>query len=452
MKGIVFATSFALFGAACSSGTHDRMEPDGGDGGSDSGIPDAPMLPRIAIRTGEAPALIAYRDEASATWKVPAATAPGAFDFEVAGPYRVVIACADSDGFTAVTQFAQTPADERSIDYPCALATFPFHVRGEMLQEGEVFLGSFGRGKSPAPWTFDLPAAAGTFDLAAFFGSLTTGVDQVVIRRDLNVTGDMDLGTIDIAQEHPQAMVPIELTAPNLDPTEELEALLRGEVGHTRVSLFSFDHPALAWRLRRLPDSVLRPTDRQTVNLMASAPISGEPARRRSRMINHPLRAGGATSLMLMEPLASVAFETTTDRLVVDWTSLPVFDELAVTRESFADDFSRFVIHDLLVTRNFADAVGIASAALDLTDVPGFKPEWRHDPALEQALFFSVSARTSADDVVSSSVSEDLAPPPPAGQIVARRPVDAQRALELAGQHRLLARRIRPAASSAGVH
>jgi hypothetical protein len=430
MKVVAFAVSFALFGAACSQGSPDHGGPDAGAGGS-----------RVTIRTGEPPALIAFRDEAATEWKTPAATGTGMFEIEVAGPYRVVVVCEASSRFTFVAQYLRTPADERVIEHLCGPEpTFPFHVRGQMLQEGEVFLGSFGVGRSPGPWMFDLRAVAGTFDFVAFFGSLTTGFDQVAIRRDMAVTGDLDLGTIDAAQEHALALVSAQLTAPNLDPDEMLSSHVFAHLGNTSISTMAFDQPATAWNVRLLPDAALRPTESQDVDLAATISTLTEPRRQRIRSIDRRVQAGGQTSFMLMEPLGSIAFETTADRLVATWAALPSYDELDLSRESFSNDFSRFLIHDLVLSRAFVDTVGATRATLDVTDVPGFRPEWRHDPTLEQVIELDASAATSPDGHVRSGVSEDVPLAPTAGQRFTPPRMNPQHALELAQQHRMLAR------------
>lgn len=430
MKVFIFAAC-ALFAAACTNG-------DDSEGDDD---PGGPVPSRITIRTGEPPALIAFRNEASTQWTIPSATQPGEFVIEVTGPCRVVVACEDRTRSAVVTQFMQTPADDRLIDYPCVSSTsFPFHVTGEMRQEGEVFLGGFGVGESPAPWRFDLSARAGTFDFVALFGSLDAGFDQFAIRRDLVITGDLDLGTIDAAQEHAQPVVAARFTATNLDPAEELSATLRVDFGNTPVTADSFGQPADAWELNLLPDSALRPTDSQRADLLASVVVPGEPERVRYRSIGHKVGASNPTSFTLMEPLTSVALEPTRDRLVATWGSLPSFDDIYISRWSFSDDFSRLLFHDAFLSRSFSDAVGVASTALDFTDVPGLRAEWRHDPALQQLVWFEATARTSAGDSMASGVTEDLAPSPVARSVAAPR-IDTQRAFSLAQRHRDLARR-----------
>lgn len=435
--------SLALLGAACSEGSHTMGGADAGPGGDDGD--GGPVLPRVTVRTGAPPALIAFRDEASAAWTTPTPTSPGVFEIEVTGPYRVVVACESSGRFTRLTQYARAQADEHLIEHSCGPRMYPFNVHGQMLQEGVVFLGGFGVGESPAPWTFDLSAAAGTFDFIMLFGSLTTGSDQVAIRRDLTVAGDLDLGTIDVANEHAQALIPARFTAPNVDPAESLGSRVFVQIGHTFADEDVFDQPA--WDVRLFPDAAFRAGDTQEVDLMTTLTTSSTPVQQRFRNISHQVHSGGPTSLTLMDPVGAIAFERTDDRLVATWASLPAYDELDVWRESFSTDFSRIILHESLVTRAFVEVAGAANLALDFTDVPGFRPEWRHDPTFSQVFGFDASARTSRDDIASSGVSEDHEPPPATPSVasasVAGPGLDARDALRLAPQFRRWAKVVR---------
>jgi hypothetical protein len=147
----------------------------------------------------------------------------------------------------------------------------------------------------------------------------------------------------------------------------------------------------------------------------------------RARTIIRQIRDGGSTSLTLMDPLGPTTFESTTDRLVATWAALPEHDQIDLFRESFTSDFSRFVFHDFLLSRHFL--AGVTTATLDVTDVPGFLPEWGHDPALEQVLGLDVVRGASPDDVTVSEVSEDIPAPMPPGTEARRvdpRPTRAQ--------------------------
>lgn len=395
----------------------------------------------VTVVTGVPPALIAFRDEASATWKTPTSTSTGTFALDVTGPYRVVVACeGSSTRRTFIVQYARTLDDERTLQHPCQLpATRPLHVRGQMLQSGEVFLGFTGRGQTAAPWSFDLAAAAGTYDFLALFGDLSHSFDQIAIRRDVAITGDLDLGAIDAAQEHAQAMVATQFTATNLAADESLMSTVLLHAGNTRAALATFVQPESAWQVGLVPFAALRATDTQDVELFASSSTS-DPDQLRDRNLTRRAREGGSTSITLMDPPGQTTFESTADRLVATWASLPLADEIDVSRISFSTDFSQFASHDLLISRAFLAATGITSATLDVSDVPGFRPEWRHDPTFDQMFGLTAFRGTLPDDAAVAEVTQPVPAPAPG---VAPRQVDAQRARATIDAHRDEVQRLR---------
>lgn len=408
----------------------DDASGDAGGAGLDAGgEPDGgPAGVHVTIETGVPPALIAFREERSTQWQTVPIADGGTFDLQVTGPYRVVVICRSSGRSTLVTQFARTLADEHRIEHTCGVRrAFPFHVRGEMTQEGLVSFDSAGVGRSAVPWTFDLPAAAGTFDLLVWFGSLFSGFDRIAIRRDVEVSGDLQLGTIDATKEPTHALVPTHFRPTNRDPDETLSATLTVESGHTHSASSVFDSGS-GWLVPLVPDDALRPTDTQRLELTARLTTSTDPVQQRVRSVNRGIT--GPTEIQLMAPLGLVRFVTTPDRLDATWSTLPEIDELDLWRWSFPEDFSRSIFHDLLLSRNFIADVGLASATLDFTDIPGFDPAWRHDPSFTQVVGIDAMHTTALGESERSGVSQDLAPPgtPTLGAQRARRLAEELRA------------------------
>jgi hypothetical protein len=388
MKVPAYVALLTLLSAACGNSSHG---------------PDTPS--KITIRTGELPALIAARDEVSAEWTIPATTAAGTFEIEVTGPYRVVVACKGVDGAPSATLYlyAQTPDDAHLIEHTCVQSvSFPFHVRGRVPQEGMVSFGGYGHGSSGGPWSFDLPAAAGVFDLVALFGSFTTGFDRVTIRRDITVSGDLDLGTISTGSAH--SLIPTRFTASNLDPNEMLRASSSIDSGHTLAVSTIPNQPEHAWEVRLAPEVALRSTDTQRATFVAEVPPSSETAQQRQRLIDQTVRPGGPTSLTLMEPLLSIQLEVFGDRLRAAWTDLPEYDGLGLLRDSFPTNSTRSVTTWGVFSRSFIDAVGVTSLELDFSDVPGFNSTWKHDPTFRQIVAFHVMRHTSPDAIAQSGV------------------------------------------------
>jgi hypothetical protein len=442
MKAVAFVALIAPFGVACG-GSGGAAGPDAGADGTGTGSDSGSGTPHVTVVTGVAPALIAFREEASAAWTTPTSTSTGTYELPVTGPYRVVVVCGGSTRSTFVAEYARTLDDERRIDHACSAAQdFPFHVTGQMLQEGEVFFGATGRGQSMAPWTFDLRAKAGTFDFVAFFGSLGSRFDQIEIRRDIAITGDLALGTIDVAQEHTQALVSTTFTASNPDPAEFLSSDLMLQSGNTFAVTSLFDQ--LAWQVGLVPDAALRATDTQDLQL--SAQTSDASMQTHFRALLRRVHDGGSTAVVLPDPMGQTAFATTADRLTATWTALPAHDEIDLWRQSFTSDFSSFIFHDLLFSRAFLVATGATSATLDLSDVPGFRAEWRHDPTLEQFVGLDAFRTASSGDGLLSDVSQDVPAPSPAPPGAAPR--DRRHAMALVQQQRaqLRQRKVHPSA------
>ncbi len=79
-------------------------------------------------------------------------------------------------------------------------------------------------------------------------------------------------------------------------------------------------------------------------------------------------------------------------RLTATWSSLPSYDRLEVEREKFEGKIgSGIVVHQSLVLiRAFVEQVGITSATLDPSDVPGFLPDWAISPETTVTRSFNV--------------------------------------------------------------
>lgn len=380
------------------------------EGDRDAGIDGPPTPTHLTIHTGEPPALLAFRDEASAQWQTVDVAGRGTFDLAVHGPYRVVIACPRSAHGAHVTQYARTLDDPPLIEHICSPPRgLPFHVRGEMAQEGEVFIGGSGRGQSQAPWAFDLPASGGIVDVLLWFGSLTTGFDRVAIRRDLELTGDLDLGTIDVAQEPSHALESLSIAPLNREPGETLSSELIVQLGDA-TSFVSGSYQPEVWRLTPIPAGILRPSDSQRVQLQAQLTPSDPAAQQTFRSVTRPLPDADEAAVQLMPLLTGARFETTPERAVATWSTLPAHDALTLTRDAFTDDFARFSTHELVITRGFLVATGATSATLDLTGIPGVGPEWALDPALQQNVSLDAT-RDVLDEHAQSAVSENLAAP-----------------------------------------
>ncbi len=347
----------------------------------------------VTIETRVPPALVAFRLESSATWNSLDVTGRITFEATVNGPYRVVVVCnqpSASEFFdTFATEHARTPADPHVIENPCGADSFV--ARGTMTEPGLVALGGASTGDVSGAWQFELPASVGTFDLVMMFGDLLeAGVDRIAIRRDIAVTGNLDLGSLQAEQEHAQAMPELSFTSSNLEAGERLSHRLTLRARNTSVLVGSPLLGNIDWRLAVAPQSILAPGDQQVVTLTATRPAN--PAGNTYyRVTAVEVKDNTPTAVLLPEHLAPVTFDTTPDRLSATWQSLPDPSELWLTRRSL----KKHVIdlgdgnlsiglselrHRFVTSAAFLAAAGATSAVLDLHEIPGFDPEWQHDP------------------------------------------------------------------------
>lgn len=360
----------------------------------------------VTIRTTEPPALIAYRDESSATWKLLEPVEEGTYEVRPGGLYRVAVACENRGGIDSVviTEHARTPDDEPLIEHPCRSNPEPFVVRGTMLQEGGIGLGNRFSSTASTSWSFEYAAAARTYDLVMLGGDFAMGFDRVAIRRDLAITGNLELGTIDLAQEGAQDVTRAAFTASNLRPGETTSSTTVFRTGSSFAVL-----QGTGWAVRLVPEGLLRVTDQQNIQLTARE-LDGTITR--SRAIRRDFRAGDPTAIMLPEPLGTVAFEMTADRLDATWSVLPEHDRVELVRSSFTINPLRSTTHRLVLTPSFSDAKGTAKGTLELGGLPGFKTEWRLDPAVPQTRSLLAHRGTDPDPVATSSISEAISPAP----------------------------------------
>jgi hypothetical protein len=362
-------------------------------------------LAGISIETVNPPAWIAFRDDASAEWQDLTDAQASTFEVIATGPYQVVVACHGSGGAApySITQYARALEDGPSLEHPCRNATYPFKLDARVVQPGMIFFGNFGRGTTSANWDLQLQAAPGSFDLVMFPGDLNKAFEQIAIRRDVSITGDTDLGTIDISQEGLQSLVPITFTVSNLQPGEYQGAATELRLGGTYASIGGpFDS---GWTTGLVPESSLRATDSQGVELRAEQMPASATDQTRFRTVRRPARVGDSTSVVLPEPLGPVTFETSPQRFTAAWSTLPAHNELVLEHLSSPPFPGLLRYHKLVLSRAFLEATGATSATLALHEVPGFQAEWNHDTVGDHFRIFT-ARRGSMTENESSGTSE----------------------------------------------
>lgn len=375
---------------------------------------DGPHAPvQVTIETNAPPALLMFRDEASPRWQAMASDGVHTFELTVTDPYRVVVVCtrpASPDMLASVQaiQFARTPDDAPSIAMDCSYTSRPFTAHGVLTEPGTVTLEDRSANVLAPNGEFSVSAATGSFDLVVVQGDLATTDHRIAVRRDVAITGETDLGIIDVAQQA-SALLPITFTCQNCDPGDSFQGEIQLFTRST-IALLSESLGGVAWPGLLAPEAVLRSDDRQRVSLSAVSPTSGGGVMR-LRVALHDFHAGDRTAIELPAALGPVSFDMTADRLAATWSSLPAYDAMALSRSSFSD--RGVVTHGVNLSRAFVEATAAASATLDMTDIPGFQDAWRIEPADGQLRALNAYRNSGLHDQVYSTTIETL--PPPSG-------------------------------------
>jgi hypothetical protein len=413
MKGFTSLT-IVLVLAACGN---DPAEMPGGPPDAptqpDAGKPepDAPAPFVLTIKTTRAPALVAFREETSATWQALPVDGKSSFEVRPTGPYRVAVVCESSRSVAAV-QYARTPADGALLTHTCGSAPRPFFVRGEVEEPGMAWFEGGGFGTQPGPWKFELSARAGAGDFALALGDFSAP-DRLVLQRDVAVTADVDLGVFEAGRGEP--LVPVAFTPTNATADETL--VQQSLLYTTDDPIFLYDGFASiesGWNTGVAPAGLLRAGDHQQVTLYADVPPTGDLNHSSYRSVALDFHAGDATRVTLPDALGPITFEGAADRVTAGLPALPAATEVSLWAYSFSDDFKHFWSQETRLSPAFVEAVHPTTVVHDLAELPGFLPAWHIDPALEVVRGLDAYQSTSTFGYTSAGASEDLVPATPA--------------------------------------
>ena len=157
---------------------------------------DTPAMNTITVEIfGDTPIFIMYRDGARA-WQTPAPVA-GGYELKVHDAYELVAVC-DGDGYYETGVEASTYDEVNGATYvPCygtggePPTPVTYAVTGTMVQPGTAMMGFQLAEGTTSNWSFSLDAEAGMHDLVAVADT------KMALRRNINVTAPMSLGSID---------------------------------------------------------------------------------------------------------------------------------------------------------------------------------------------------------------------------------------------------------------
>lgn len=354
----------------------------------------------ISISTAVAPEAIAYRDGLDGAWRTPTPSATGAYEVDVAGPYMVTVVCSAGGGALVTTrQIARTPEDGRALTLECAeppAATS--EVKATVAQAGAVAIGAARVASETPGWALDVQLPAGTFDL------IGVTADKITLRRDVAVSGTVDLGSLDLEAAGAE-LAPAALSAANAAAGEEVLAQVAVTTPRTSAGLVYAGDPAGALIA---PTSILTADARQSVTLSAA---KDDATRTATRLVRRDFHAGDAAAFTLPEPLGAAQLDAASGKLAATWTALPAHDRVLLSLiGSQADGKARE--HTLELSQSFLAATGATGAALE-ADLPGYQAAWRLDLTREHRR--SLTAVRDHDGEHDESALSELVP---AGQPV----------------------------------
>ncbi len=353
-----------------------------------------PASTTIAITSGVAPALVAFREGVDGAWQPATMKTPISFEAEVHGPYVVAVVCDQPPVLGATrpvltSQYARTPDGPHELAADCAAAPSTHLITGHMVQAGFVELGSSVDRSDVADWDFELETVNGSYDLVA------ASADRVSVRRAVKVEGDLAV-TPDVDVGQGMLMVDVAFTASNAAPGETLS------VGVGLLTQTNPDLPAPLYlgpiaTAKAAPDAALLATDVQSVSLRAQ---SGNA----TRALRRPFRVGGDTAFALPPAVGDLAWAVESGKLSASWSTLPEADNLGALAFGLPAS-GRAADLQLSVSGKFLAATGITQIALD-TDIPGFKPEWKVDFTQRYQRVLSAQKGTELGTLTTSEVGE----------------------------------------------
>jgi hypothetical protein len=319
-------------------------------------LPPEPQSREITITVrGGAPQLVVARDDADGLWFAPESIDATTFRFVANGPYRVAMGC-DDGGFVLVTQVARTLDDDPQMSFDCLTPPGDAMVVSTMVQPGAVEVGNRGVGSQEPNWEIRLEANAGTRTVIAHSD------DHVAILRGVELAGETTLPAIDVvAQGAP--LTRGALAVQNADQAESLTAIVMLDIDGTTTFLHQGD-PANA------KFATNAGSGEQYIQLIASTDDA-------SRFAYTSI--GGATTLVLPEPLAPVSFVGTGHDLAASWDPASVGTALLSVYASTSG--GRAWLHQLVASETYVG--GSARVAFELDGIP--LPEaMLFDPATTQ--------------------------------------------------------------------
>lgn len=352
----------------------------------------------LRIETETSPLLLVHRDAGATAWISVPVAGKNAFELDVAERHELVIVCEQTGARRqiTVTQYARTTDDGDELSGLCP--NRPFVVRGTVMQPGAVAFDGALTISTSTSWQISLPAKAGTSDLFLFGATGGFNLRTFGARRGVEVTGDLNLGVIDLALEATQPLVATTFAAGDLRPDEAPYATPRLITDDADLLIVGASDD---WTAFLLPEAALVGAERQLVELSAaSSQTQGGVHLDLTRTF---VASSTQTSpVTLPELIGAPVLTHQAPRSIATWTTLPDYDQLVFSRFTSAADRSR-KLHELRMSRSYAEATSATQLELDFREIPGLLPEWELAAGLEPG--FDLSAHQGSRSQEGSTFS-----------------------------------------------
>lgn len=321
-------------------------------------------LTRITISADVAPALVAVREGVNGPWRTPTQVTPQTFHARVLGPFTVLAVCPDPVSPFFVQMFSRTPQDGPLVEVFCG---FPDpgqdrQVSGSMVQPGSISFNDRRVSSTSPGWSFQTSTPAGTYDLVA------SSADRVAVRRNIAVSNNLTLPTIDLALEG-TPLLPNPITLTNPVPGEQSEAVVflmtPGTQPQAQISR------GLPGAAKIAPDSVLAAGEDQEVSVRSTFADETTSILRSTR---RPIHSGGNSTFSLRQLFTNLQYVIDgRGELVARWGARAPIDFLSFT---ISDAEGRILWLD--ATSRYLEATRARQLSFAI-NAPGFRPEWKVD-------------------------------------------------------------------------
>lgn len=373
-------------------------------GCSDSLPPEPVVTPpeptAVHIKSGATPLLVAFRDGFDTTGKpVPwmMATPSTMVTFMAHSAYSVAVVCAINANTVLTWESLRVVADdvtdtvkEPTIQTPCNGAGAARRtVTGKMVQQGFAHLDDADAQSSSANWDVTLLVPDGTWDLVATSNLADPSTNKTLIRRNVAITGNQDLGTIDASTGSAQTALALALdNPPNPAKSSEtvsatVDVTTKNNAGPALVSQATYDLKNKTIKLFGLPSAALISGDTQSVTFTGmDHPADTDITTKRSIM--KPFKPGddiatGKAGSALPSKIAVPGWGFDKNRLSVALPALPANDQVTIETSGVSStDAAKTAEYQIDITSTYFQTTALARPVFD-TDLPGFQAAWKID-------------------------------------------------------------------------